>query len=72
MEREIITIENGVVSIPVDNEIWMTQHEIADLFQSFVAKVNANVRCILKNGVLDEIKVCRTYLLQKRQFCRAI
>ena len=61
MEREIITIENGTVSVPADIEIWMTQHELADLFQCFVAKVNANVRSILKSGVLDETKVCRTY-----------
>jgi len=61
MENRIITIENGVVSVPTNAEIWMTQHEIADLLQSFVAKINANVRSILKNGVLDETKVCRTY-----------
>jgi hypothetical protein len=39
----------------------MTQHELADLLQCFVAKVNANVRSILKSGVLDENKVCRIY-----------
>ena len=62
MERKIITI-NGkavVINAPL-NEIWITQHEIADLFQCFVGKINANVRTILKSGVLDETKVCRTY-----------
>ena len=61
MKRDIITIENGVVSVPGNTKIWMTQHEIADLFQCFVGKINANVRAILKSGVLDETKVCRTY-----------
>ena len=61
MEREVISIENGIVSIPADIEIWMTQYEIADLFQCFVAKINANVRSILKTGVLDKTNVCRTY-----------
>jgi len=61
MNRETIIIENGKVSIPVKAEIWMTQYEIADLMQCFVAKVNANVRSILKSGVLDERKVCRTH-----------
>jgi len=61
MENRIITIENGVVSVPANAEIWMTQHEIADLLQCFVAKINANVRSILKSGVLDETKVCKTY-----------
>jgi hypothetical protein len=61
MNREIITIENGIAFVPTTNEIWMTQHEIADLFQCFISKINANIRSILKNGTLDETKVCRTY-----------
>jgi len=39
----------------------MTQHEIADLFECFISKVNANVRSILKSGELNETKVCRTH-----------
>lgn len=61
MNREIITIENGTVSVPASTEIWMTQYQLADLFQCFVAKINANVRAILKTGVLDEANVCRTH-----------
>lgn len=61
MNREIITIENGIVSVPALAGIWMTQHQLADLFQCFVAKINANVRAILKTGVLDEANVCRTH-----------
>jgi hypothetical protein len=61
MNREIITIENGIVSVPASAEIWMTQYQLADLFQCFVGKINANMRAILKTGVLDESKVCRTH-----------
>jgi len=61
MNREIITIENGTVFVPADTEIWMTQYEIADLFQCFVAKINTNVRSILKSRVLDETIACWTY-----------
>jgi len=62
MERGTITIKGkGVVINAPHNEIWMTQHELADLLQCFVAKVNANVRSILKNRLLDENRVCRTY-----------
>jgi Virulence protein len=61
MNREAITIENGVVSVPAPAEIWMTQHQLADLFQCFVAKISVNVRAILKTGVLDDRTVCRTY-----------
>jgi len=68
MKRKIIKIENGVVSVPENTEIWMTQHEIADLMQCFVAKINANVRSILKSGVLDETKACRTYNYKNGNF----
>ena len=60
MKRKIITIENGILSVPASANIWMTQYEIARMFECFVAKVNSNVRSILKTGVLDERTVCRT------------
>lgn len=61
MKREIITIENGIVHMPQSVNVWMTQHEITDLFGCFVSKVNSNIRSILKNGILRETDVCRTY-----------
>ena len=39
--------------------VWMTKHQIADLFGCFVAKVVSNVAAILKSGVLDESRACR-------------
>lgn len=60
MKRKIITIENGSVSIPESVDVWMTQHEITDLFGCFVAKVNSNIRSILKSGVLRESDGCQT------------
>jgi hypothetical protein len=33
MENKTIRIENGIMSIPPLTEIWMTQHEIANLFE---------------------------------------
>lgn len=61
MENRIITIENGIVHIPQSVDIWMTQHEIANLFQCFVSKINANIRAILKTEVLHKSDVCRIY-----------
>lgn len=61
MTREIITIENGIVSVPASNNIWMTGYEIADLFECFTGKIDSNIRAILKAGVVDENTVCRTY-----------
>lgn len=57
----IITIENGVVSVPAFGDIWMTQYQLADLFGCFVSKINANIRAILKSEVLNENRVCHLH-----------
>ena len=55
-----ITIENGLVTIrPTANGVWLTQSQITDLFGVFTAAVNANIRAILKSGVLHEGHVVR-------------
>jgi len=60
MTTQPITIENGRVTIlPNANGIWLTQSQIADLFGVFISAVNANIRAILKSGILDEIRVFR-------------
>jgi len=62
MGLEDIKIEEGrVVISPVDGTIWLSQYQIAHLFDCFIAKISSNTRSILKTGVLDERKVCRTY-----------
>lgn len=68
MENSMIKIENGFVQIPQSSEIWMTGHQLADLFGCFVNKISANVRAILKTGVLDESKVCRIYHYKNGDF----
>lgn len=53
-------IENGQVTIrPTANGVWLTQSQIADLFGVFTAAVSANIRAILKSGVLHEDRVVR-------------
>ena len=61
MKRKIITIENDYVQISPDGESWMSVYELAGLFGCFISKINANIRAILKSGVLYEAAVCRTY-----------
>ncbi len=41
--------------------VWMTKHQIADLFGCFVAKVVSNIAAVLKSGVLDESRACRIH-----------
>ncbi len=60
MERGMISIAGErVVVTPVAGMVWMTKHQIADLFGCFVAKVVSNIAVVLKSGVLDESRVCR-------------
>ncbi|MFT4168923.1 MAG: protein-tyrosine kinase [Dysgonomonas sp.] len=62
MKTESISIVNNKVIIFSEfNEIWMTANQIANLFECFISKVNANIRIILKSRVLDNTKVCQTY-----------
>lgn len=60
MNTASITIEEGRVTIrPVAGGIWLTQHEIADIFGVFISAINSNIRSILKNEILQEDMVCR-------------
>ena len=60
MTTQPITIENGRVTIrPTTNGVWLIQAQIADLFGVFTAAVSANIRAILKSGVLHEDCVVR-------------
>ena len=60
MTTQPITIKNGQVTIrPTANGVWLTQSQIANLFGVFTAAVSANIRAILKSGVLHEDRVVR-------------
>ena len=60
MTTQPITIKNRQVVIHTNgNGVWLTQSQIADLFEVFTAAVNANIRAILKSGVLHEDRVIR-------------
>ncbi len=52
MNTTSIMIEKGRVTIcPIAGEIWLTQHEIADLFGVFISAVGSNIRSILKSEI---------------------
>lgn len=59
MDTTVITIEEAGVTIrPAASGIWLTQHQIADLFGVVISAVNNNIRAILKSEVLREDEVC--------------
>lgn len=67
MERGYITIkENSENQLIVEAKLvnctlWMSKHEIADLFNVFVNTVGNNLRSIFKSGILREEDVTHTH-----------
>lgn len=61
METGQITInDNGTITVNPDHgEIWLSQWQLADFFGVFSAKINSNIKAILKSGVLRECDVCK-------------
>lgn len=45
----------------IDGNLWLTKHEIADLFNVFVNTVGNNLRTIFKSGVLHEENASSVY-----------
>lgn len=67
-------MERGYIKIKENNEnqliieaklvnytLWMTKHEIADLFNVFASSISNNLRAIFKSGVLREENVTRIH-----------
>jgi hypothetical protein len=53
-----------VIITPANGTVWLTKHQIADLFGVFISKVGNNIKAILKAGLLDEDMVCQQYRYQ--------
>ena len=63
--REPISIENGRVEIHTpENRVWLTRHQIANLFGVFVPAVGSNIRSILKSGIQIGRASCRERVLR--------
>ena len=59
MERAIITIsESGRVSIPNDN-IWMSEMELAELFGVIAPTLRSAIKAIYKSGTLCPVSTQR-------------
>ena len=62
MERGNITITRDTVHVAlVGGTVWLSQHQIADLFGMLYSKVNSNIRSIFKNKLLWESDVMHTH-----------
>ena len=63
MKREIITIDDGIVFMPLSGEVRMTAFEIASLFDVYVQTINNHTKAILKSGVIQADVSCPATLI---------
>jgi hypothetical protein len=62
MERgKIIIGEKEITIVLVNGTVWLSDWQIAQMFEVFQAKISSNIRSILKSGVLDKDEVCYSY-----------
>ena len=58
MERGYISIfEDEVVIVPSNSTVWLTLHQIADLFECFTAAISSNIKVVLKAEIVGESEV---------------
>ena len=73
MERGYLKIEERgdkqfvVTAQLVDSTVWLTKHEIADLFNVFVSTIGNNIRYLFKSGLLCEEAVTRIQKTETNQ-----
>jgi hypothetical protein len=60
---EIIIRERTITIVPVNGTVWLSDWQIAQLFEVFQAKISSNIRSILKSGILrtEDVFCCYHY-----------
>ena len=60
---KIIISEKKVTIVPVNGTVWLSDWQIAQLFEVYQVKISSNIRSILKSGVLraEEVFYCHHY-----------
>ena len=49
------------IQLSEDGTVWLTQHEIADLFDVYIQTVRAGLKVLFQRGVLFETEVMRMH-----------
>ena len=66
MESELIlyTTEDGITKVDVtfvDETVWLTQEQMADLFQKSKSTINEHIKNIYSDGELNESSTMRKF-----------
>ena len=61
-DKGLVIIYNSNVEVKlIDNNVWMTQQEIASLYQTSRQTITEHISHIVKEGELELISVCRNF-----------
>lgn len=58
--------ENGLTNVSVrftDENLWLTQKQIAEIYDTSRPNITMHIKNILNEGELDELSVCKDFLL---------
>ena len=55
--------KSHVALLVVENEAWLTQNQIAELFNTSVQNITTHMQNILQDKELDEFSVSKDYLI---------
>jgi len=74
-ELIIYTTQDGHVSMQLrvqDGTVWLSQIDLAELFQTTVANINQHIKNILKEGELMEEGTIKQYLIVRQEGARQV
>lgn len=74
-ELIIYTTQDGHVSMQLrvqDGTVWLSQIDLAELFQTTVANINQHIKSILKEGELPEEGTIKQYLIVRQEGARQV
>lgn len=55
--------KSHVALLVVENEAWLTQNQLAELFDTSVQNITTHIKNILQDKELDEFSVIKDYLI---------
>lgn len=71
----IYNTDDGAASVKLyanDGTVWMTQSQMAELFQCTRSNVNAHIQTIYKEGELEEAATCKNFLQVRQEGTRSV
>lgn len=65
-------MDNIIIYNTDDGAVWITQSQMAELFQCTRSNVNAHIQTIYKEGELEEAATCKNFLQVRQEETRSV